>query len=289
VVEAEFIDELLVVENAEKRVSLTLQIREHYQNVWRFLFLQEIKKENVPDSFPSCSLSSFTWNMSMEYAFNNFVPPLPIKRIEGEYTVDYLDSVIFPLLVAQFPSYFELLKQDILEQVMKYAILWLRSGILSVCKRTTFSDLLIATDETLVGRNRQWLALGANSLTIGSASIQSVQKIVVAIPIYKNPPFPIDKSSSYSEEALNVVIPALIREILDEEKAIVAILLNIDVMARKEALDRLCARCKWNCFVFEERVPLYSEIVDGLKLYDPTARELALMAKQITKGSSFLI
>jgi hypothetical protein len=177
-----------------------------------------------------------------------------------------------------------MLKQNILERVVENASKQLRSRIFSACQSNLFLGLLTSTDEIIQERCRQWSALGASDEIIYQAIYRTIQTLVVNTSIFKNPPFPMDKSSSYSDETLKVIHTTIIREIMEDGTAAAMIMLNIDVVARKEELDQLCVKHEWDRFVFRERVTLYRDIVEGRKLYAPTARAIAWMKKEMMKG-----
>jgi hypothetical protein len=273
------------VEIAQKKKSLFLQTQLYYRDNWRPRLDQEIKQANVPDSFPSSFWGRYT---SMDHIFNEFDPPFPVKRSEIKYTADYLDGVILPLILEPFHSSFEILKIEIAKQIVEEAFMMLRTQIVAACKEQAVISTWLENKQVVKDQIQLWLSLGASTEIINIPISQSFQMTVKQTSIYKEPPFPVDQNSSYSAECLREsIVPAIFREIVEDKKSIENLILDIDLSAIKEVVNRLAISKDWNRFVLGKRVSGFQEIVEGRKKYAPTERALNLMEKDLTKGLGF--
>jgi hypothetical protein len=269
-----YCDIFLAKEIKEKMISLKRQIKLHYTKVWYPMFFELTRRAIVPDSVRPITLIR---QVNAESELNEFLPPFPLKRIEDVYTVDYLDRVIFPLIMEQLPSLFEILKKNIVDQAREDLYLRLRPQILEVCREQSFMGSLVTNAVCLQARCWQWLSRWSSMQIINSAIEYTVQKLVAITPIFQSPPLYIDETGSYSKEILkDVIIPTLLAEM--EENLI----LYIDVLGRKEVVDRLAVKRNMDPYVMA-RVPLYQKIIDGSKLYAPTVKAMEFLEKEVLR------
>jgi hypothetical protein len=270
----------------EKMESLKRQVHLHYTNVWYPMFFEMMRREIVPESV---SQRTPMRESSMELMLNEFVPPFPLKRSEDSYTVDYLNGVIFPLIMEQFPSSFEILKRNIGDQAREDLYQGLRPQILGLCQDLSFLDKLITDRVILRARGWQWLSRWSSMQIINSAIEYTIQKLVEDMILNKSVPLSIVETGSYSDETLkDLIIPARLGETKEDGKAVEMILLYIDILGRKEVLDRLVVRRDLNPYVMA-RVPLYQKIIDGSKLYALTVQAMEFMEKEVLRRMISLV
>jgi hypothetical protein len=181
------------------------------------------------------------------------------------------------------------MKKNIVDQAWEDLYQRLRPQILGVCRDQSFLDKLIPNREVLQARGRHWLSHGASMQIIDSAIDYTLQRLIESSLIYKSPPLYIYETGSYSEETLkDMISPAVLNEMKVGGKAVELILLYIDVLGRKDVVDRLVVKLNMDPYVMT-RVPLYQKIVDGSKLYAPTVQAMEFMEKEVLRRMISLV
>jgi hypothetical protein len=265
----------LALEIATKTLSLNSQIQAYYATVWLPRFVDEVQRKNLSDSFPRPSLDYHPFN----HVIQGFEPPFPIRRNKDVYTVDFLVEVIFPSLLDQFRSSFEVLEKEILDQVLQDATKHLRTEIWSACRHPLFFEMLVGNNEIVKERIRFWEFYGIEKAVVYSTIYLYVQKRVKTTSIFIYPPHPMDKTCSYSDETLNkTIFPSILDEISVSVEIIVS---EIDIALRKLAMDNLIAKYRWNRYVLE-RIPSYQQFKD--QSYDHKDNVMESIEKDISTG-----
>jgi hypothetical protein len=173
-------------EIAGKSKSLKQQIKMFYNHVWSGRLFNMTRRLIIPETV---KLSWFLGLDVMEESdLDELIPPFPIERTKDLYSVEYLENVIFPSIVEQFPSLFEQKKHNIIERIKQDVYLRLRPQILESCQEQSFVDRLQMSGEILHGRVNQWIHLGASASMLGSAILSSIPKAINDLPIFNSPP-----------------------------------------------------------------------------------------------------
>jgi hypothetical protein len=283
-------------EISTKTSSLMHQLNQHFYSVWLPLRFENVRIANVPDSFPPSTLHSFLEVASADFVFNLFDPPFPIHRNQNVYSADHLDSVIFSLFLEQSHGSIEILEETIAAQVVENALSHLRSGIMtSACKNQPFLDEFFASRKTRIDRA---LSFGIEKSVVDSLIRQSCRLIIRETSIYKAPPFPIDRSSSYSDETVqDLILPILRREMFSSRKTKAELtrlksLIDADayhaaVRQFRTRVGELMKRYRMN-YSFLDTFPQYLKIINGRKRsFDE--RAFQLLNDETSYGSSYIL
>jgi hypothetical protein len=262
-------------EISTKTNSLKRQIRRHFHDIWLPSRFENIKSENVPDSFQPYPLDRFLSVTTTDFVFDGFEPPFPFQRNRAEYSGEVLDGVIFPWFLEYSRSSIEIVEENIAVHFVENAYEQLRSEILSVCCRKSFRDELFASRESIGMRIDRAISSGVGENVIDSMIRNSSKLICKTTMIYESPPFPTDRSSSYSEATLrDTILPVLRSEMSFPRKnktELANLKATIDAEAYGAAIRQFQARVKEMLIRYKlgysimDDIPRYSKIVNSRK------------------------
>jgi hypothetical protein len=200
----------------DKTTSLKLCVREYIFSSWIQRFGKYVERAFLPPSFAPLPPSHFVTlgHKFLDEVLDQFIPPFPIQRDQQQYSPDFLSQVVIPLLESEFLSNFNRLEMAIQVRIQEDASISLRRGILTAAQRQGFLDAVFASKENLLVVMRKDISGSAKQEEMDSMLIKACETIVKEMPIYRSPPFPIDRSCEYSAEILeSSIFPALLEEI----------------------------------------------------------------------------